>query len=63
VVAGATTAIGATGRRDRALFRRLAAFDGGFTVDAGAAVCGAGEDEAFDAIAVLIDDRLRRMTD
>jgi predicted ATPase/class 3 adenylate cyclase len=51
------------GAGERGVFRRLASFDGGFTLDAAAAVCGAGEEDALDTIASLIDNSLLHMTD
>ena len=46
---------------ERVLFRRLAAFMGGFDVDAAAAVCGGGDVERYqvlDQLALLVDKSL-----
>lgn len=54
------------GADERAYFRRLAAFSGGFTLDAAAAVGNATDDmtlDAEDAVASLLDNSLLRAVD
>jgi non-specific serine/threonine protein kinase len=50
----------------QALFRRLAGFDGGFTLEAAAAVCTDGRDASdsvFDVVAALVEASLLRAED
>jgi predicted ATPase/DNA-binding SARP family transcriptional activator len=44
--------------RNQLLFRRLAVFVGGCTVEAVASVCGLGEDDVLDGLAALVDNSL-----
>ena len=46
---------------EQVLFRRLAVFSGGFTLEAAAAVAGVGSElEVFDGVATLVDNSLLR---
>jgi predicted ATPase/DNA-binding SARP family transcriptional activator len=46
------------GEPERVLFRRLAVFAGGCTVEAAASVCGLGEDEVIEGLAALVENSL-----
>jgi DNA-binding CsgD family transcriptional regulator/tetratricopeptide (TPR) repeat protein len=46
---------------ERALFRRLAAFDGGIALEAAEAVAGSGEGDVLDGITSLVDKSLLRL--
>jgi predicted ATPase len=46
------------GELERVLFRRLAVFAGGCTVEAATSVCGLGEDDIIDGLAALVENSL-----
>jgi predicted ATPase/DNA-binding SARP family transcriptional activator len=48
------------GEREQNLFRHLAVFAGGCTLEAAATVCGLGEDELIDRLAALVENSLLR---
>jgi predicted ATPase/class 3 adenylate cyclase len=51
------------GPAERAIFRRLASFAGGCTLEAAEALCMGADADALDSIAALIDNSLVHMTD
>jgi predicted ATPase/DNA-binding SARP family transcriptional activator len=54
---------GLLGERERVLFRRLAVFAGGCTVEAATSICGLGEDDVIDGLAALVENSLLSRSD